>query len=428
MAAQPVTLKLSGPSLLQRGTNDTRKLKTATPVSFEFVQGKFNDLFQLHHRKFQVQYLDADGDLITLSSDEELRDAIQEQNPLTLSLKMDSPPTPPPPHPNQQASAPGGVPNIGEVVDQIAKTIPQTVLGHVQKALSQVDHISRDFSQMAASHMRTNFPSTAPREPPGVEVHHGVECDRCHMIPIKGPRYKMRGRNYDLCQADFDKLSSEERSQYRMVRKDAKCPWTTKDVRCAARFVTDVSIMDGTLITPRTKFVKIWKLKNVGECPWPRGTRLLHVGGDKLTETSSVLVNDGRQVQPGDEICIAVEMTAPEDLGRHISYWRLTGPLGRKRFGQRLWCHIQVDVEQVDEDLQSVQHVVDPLSVQHAVSISPLPRGKETDQDELDNKEVSVQSMDEEETSIQSMENVSGQKQECDDTGSEWDTMHEEGY
>ena len=28
--------------------------------------------------------------------------------------------------------------------------------------------------------------------------------------------------------------------------------------------------------------------------------------------------------------------------GRFVGYWRLTGPFGRRKFGQRVWCHIQV--------------------------------------------------------------------------------------
>merc|ERR1719399_1633516 len=37
-------------------------------------------------------------------------------------------------------------------------------------------------------------------------VHPGVECDRSGMCPIVGMRYQLRGHNYDLCQAEYDKL------------------------------------------------------------------------------------------------------------------------------------------------------------------------------------------------------------------------------
>merc|ERR1719198_1556108 len=45
---------------------------------------------------------------------------------------------------------------------------------------------------------------------------------------------------------------------------------------------------------------------------------------------------------PGEEVDVAVEMTAPTDLGRYLGYWRLTGPWGRRKWGQRVWCHVQV--------------------------------------------------------------------------------------
>merc|ERR1719171_2813115 len=39
-------------------------------------------------------------------------------------------------------------------------------------------------------------------ERPLVGVHPGVECDRSGMCPIVGVRYNLRGRNFDLCQAE----------------------------------------------------------------------------------------------------------------------------------------------------------------------------------------------------------------------------------
>jgi len=36
---------------------------------------------------------------------------------------------------------------------------------------------------------------------------------------------------------------------------------------------------------------------------------------------------------------IAVDMCAPDTLGRYVSYWRLTTPRG-KRFGQRIWVNV----------------------------------------------------------------------------------------
>lgn len=53
-------------------------------------------------------------------------------------------------------------------------------------------------------------------------------------------------------------------------------------------FTQDVTISDGTLMAPSTCFTKIWRMKNNGTVIWPRGTQLVWIGGDKLTDLFSV--------------------------------------------------------------------------------------------------------------------------------------------
>jgi len=48
-------------------------------------------------------------------------------------------------------------------------------------------------------------------------VHHGVSCDVSGMIPIMGIRYKKRGENYDLCAAEYDKLSSSDKEAFERI-------------------------------------------------------------------------------------------------------------------------------------------------------------------------------------------------------------------
>ena len=128
--------------------------------------------------------------------------------------------------------------------------------------------------------------------------------------------------------------------------------------KLAARFVRDVSIFDGTQMAPSTKFTKIWRLKNSGELPWPAGTRMLFVGGDQMTVEMSVPLSRGSPVMPGEEVDVDVEMQAPAEHGRYLSYFRLMGPRGRK-FGQRVWCHVQV----VDPAAAPEEDVTDGLAM-----------------------------------------------------------------
>jgi hypothetical protein len=58
-------------------------------------------------------------------------------------------------------------------------------------------------------------PAAAPSTSPFVQGSHpGVSCDRSGMMPIVGMRYHLRGYDYDLCQAEYDKLSEFEKCQY----------------------------------------------------------------------------------------------------------------------------------------------------------------------------------------------------------------------
>ena len=47
--------------------------------------------------------------------------------------------------------------------------------------------------------------------------HPGVKCDRSGAYPIVGMRFHMIGQNYDLCQAEYDKLSAAEQGQYEAI-------------------------------------------------------------------------------------------------------------------------------------------------------------------------------------------------------------------
>merc|ERR1719240_2525731 len=78
---------------------------------------------------------------------------------------------------------------------------------------------------------------------------------------------------------------------------------------------------------------------------------MLFVGGDQMTQEMSVPLSRASAVAPGEEVDVAVEMVAPKEHGRYLGYWRLTGPHMRRKFGQRVWCHVQV----VDPSMQAIE-------------------------------------------------------------------------
>merc|ERR1740138_1101953 len=123
-----------------------------------------------------------------------------------------------------------------------------------------------------------------------------------------------------------------------------------------------------------TKFTKIWRLKNSGEVEWPPGTRMLFVGGDQMMAESaemSVPLSRAGPVMPGEEVDVAVEMVAPPELGRYLGYWRLVGPHGRRKFGQRVWCHVQV-VDPTQEGVSAADADLDATLAEIAKKKSAL--------------------------------------------------------
>ena len=48
-------------------------------------------------------------------------------------------------------------------------------------------------------------------------VHAGVTCDKSNACPIIGTRYHLANKNYDLCQKEWDKLSSKDQARYEKI-------------------------------------------------------------------------------------------------------------------------------------------------------------------------------------------------------------------
>jgi len=142
-----------------------------------------------------------------------------------------------------------------------------------------------------------------------------------------------------------------------------------------ARFVSDVNLPDGTSMAPNVSFVKIWKMRNEGAQAWPEGTRLEHVGGDRLSTLDFIPVPN---VNPGEEIDLAVDMTSPSKPGRYVSYWRLSQPDGG-RFGQRVWVDVFVTGESTPvkptevTSAPSTQTSSNSMEVDTPVVVNPPP-------------------------------------------------------
>eukprot|EP00035_Acanthoeca_spectabilis_P035213 m.33083 g.33083 ORF g.33083 m.33083 type:complete len:641 (-) comp7152_c0_seq1:130-2052(-) len=59
----------------------------------------------------------------------------------------------------------------------------------------------------------------APAEATNDAVHVGVKCDLSGMVPIVGNRWHLIGHNYDVCQAEFEKLPKEQQQRFELIAK-----------------------------------------------------------------------------------------------------------------------------------------------------------------------------------------------------------------
>jgi len=489
------------------GGDIRRYTANVTSLSWPSVAKRAAELFELGAKKFKLTYIDDEGDKITMSSDDELLEAIGLASGATPSIlritvcpedtKTDAAQTTDAASMDTDDRAKDAVAkDVAAFVGNIAKQLPAlyTQLPEpIRNMMPQAEldleaTVAANLGGMGGDHFVHPHPPSAKNgihegvtcdksgvspilgnryhlvghnydlceaefdklpdkekalfskipppqaeptsrptpTPPPVGFHPGVQCDRSGMLPIVGPRFKLRGHNYDLCQAEFEKLPEGEKALYDAIpppmtnapnvaniasafvnaavghgpwRPHGRCGWGRGGggggggwagggagwgggggggwgggggkggcggkgkggsgefglpagkgkgggpdcgPKLAARFVCDVTVFDGTQVAPKTPFTKIWRLKNVGEVPWPAGTKMLFVGGDQMSTEMSVPLGRDTPVMPGEEVDAAVEMTAPAEHGRYLGYWRLTGPHERRKFGQRVWCHVQV--------------------------------------------------------------------------------------
>lgn len=88
----------------------------------------------------------------------------------------------------------------------------------------------------------------------------------------------------------------------------------------------DVNIPDGTIMSPGQDFVKTWRVKNNGSCPWGADYELVYAGyANRMNGQFQPLT---AVVQPGEEVEISVQFKAPDAVGEYLSAWQMASPRG----------------------------------------------------------------------------------------------------
>lgn len=116
----------------------------------------------------------------------------------------------------------------------------------------------------------------------------------------------------------------------------------------AVKFVRDVTVPDNTEFVPGAKFVKTWRLRNVGTCTWTKDYALVFISGDAMGAPAAVQLPNN--VAPGNAINLSVNLIAPDKAGTYRGNWKLRnsngvvfglGDNGAKPF----WAQIKVVVQ-----------------------------------------------------------------------------------
>jgi hypothetical protein len=101
---------------------------------------------------------------------------------------------------------------------------------------------------------------------------------------------------------------------------------TTVALCDSLEFVADVTIPDDTNMAPGQDFLKTWRVKNTGSCPWGEGYELVYADyADDMDGQPQALTE---VVQPGQEVEISVQFTAPSEIGNYLSAWQMENPAG----------------------------------------------------------------------------------------------------
>ena len=127
-----------------------------------------------------------------------------------------------------------------------------------------------------------------------------------------------------------------------------------------AAFVSE-TIPDDSIFKPGTAFTKTWTLKNAGTCTWTRQYSLAFYDGEQMNGVGIVLLS--KEVLPGDQITVGVDMASPSQNGTYKGRWMMMDMDGNM-FGLgdqgtvAFW--VQIKVQTGDAQAPSVNVVYSP--------------------------------------------------------------------
>lgn len=104
------------------------------------------------------------------------------------------------------------------------------------------------------------------------------------------------------------------------------------------RFVQDLTIPDGTAVTPAQPVDKQWLVTNSGTCDWNAAYRFKLISGEAMQAATEQALYPARA---GSQATLRVLFTAPSEPGTHQSAWQAVSPDGIA-FGEAVYVQISV--------------------------------------------------------------------------------------
>jgi len=105
-----------------------------------------------------------------------------------------------------------------------------------------------------------------------------------------------------------------------------------------ARFLEDLTIPDGSIVTPGDEVDKRWAVENVGTCDWGPGYALVRVSNDEMSGPAEI---DLYPARAGTRAVWQVVFLAPLIPGAYVSEWQAQAPDGT-RFGEEVFVELIV--------------------------------------------------------------------------------------
>ena len=118
-------------------------------------------------------------------------------------------------------------------------------------------------------------------------------------------------------------------------------PTATPPCTDSLAFVNDITIPDGTVVSPGASVDKGWLVQNNGSCNWDARYRLKFVGGLEMGAVTEQALYPARA---GTQATIQISFTAPSEPGTYTTAWQAINPDG-ETFGDPVFMEIIVQVE-----------------------------------------------------------------------------------